>query len=68
MNRFGLVGLSMAAILDFQMSISQPIEEVQGLNSKSKLITPKPITRTYFETNLSRFDLAGLPIAAILDF
>ena len=35
---------------------------------KFKLITPKPITENCFETNLSRFGLAGLPIAAILDF
>ena len=31
--------------------------------SEFKLTTPKPITRTYFETNLSRFGLAGLPIS-----
>ena len=35
---------------------------------KFKLITPKPITENCFETNLSRFGLAGLPMAAILDF
>ena len=48
--------------------ISQLFEELQGSNSEFELITPKPITRTYFETNLSRFCLAGLPMAAILNF
>ena len=48
--------------------ISQLFEELQGSNSEFELITPKPITRTYFETNLSRFCLAGLPMEAILDF
>ena len=32
------------------------------------LITRKPITGTYFDTNLTRFRMAGLPIAAMLDF
>ena len=32
-----------------------------------KLITPKPISETYFKTNLSRFGLAGLLMKAILD-
>ena len=67
-NRFGLAGLSMAAILDFQMSISRPFEELQGWNSEFKLITPKSITRTYSDTKLSMFGLAGLSMAAILDF
>ena len=57
LSRFGLAGLPMAAILDFQMSISQPFEELQGWNSEFKLITPKSITGTYFDT-----------VAAILDF
>ena len=35
---------------------------------KFKLITPKPITENCFETNLSRFGLAGLPMVAIFDF
>ena len=48
--------------------LSQLFEELQGSNLEFKLITPKPITGTYFETNLSRFGLAGLPMAAILDF
>ena len=47
--------------------ISQLFEELQGSNSEFELITPKPITRTYFETNLSRFCLAGLPLAAIFN-
>ena len=32
-----------------------------------KLTTPKPITETYFDTNLCRYGLAGLPMAAIFD-
>ena len=48
--------------------ISQLFEELQGSNSEFELITPKPITRTYFETNLSRFCLTGLPMEAICDF
>ena len=58
----------MAAILDFQMSISQLFEKLQGWNSEFKLITPKYITGTYSDTKLSRFGLASLPMAAILDF
>ena len=48
--------------------LSQPFEELQGLNSEFKLITPKPITGIYFETNQSMFGLAGLPMTAILTF
>ena len=54
----------MVAILDFQNSISQPFEEIQGSNSVLKLISPNPITGT----NLSRFVLAVLPVVTILDF
>ena len=46
----------------------QPFEEQQVLNLDSKLNTPKPIIKTYFESNLSRFGLAALPMVAILDF
>ena len=38
---------------------SQPLEELQGLNSDLKLVTPKPIMGTYFDANLSRFCLVG---------
>ena len=48
--------------------LSQLFEELQGSNLEIKLITPNPINGTYFETNLSRFGLTGLPMAAILDF
>ena len=48
--------------------LSQPFEELQGWNFEFKQITPKPITGTYFETNISRFGLAGLHMVAILDF
>ena len=65
---FGLASLLMAAILDFQKSISQPFEELQGWNSEFKLITPKSITGIYSDTKLSRFGLASLPMVAILDF
>ena len=58
----------MAAILDFQMSIYQLFEELQGWNSEFKLITPKSITGTYSDTKLSRFGLASLPVVAILNF
>ena len=47
---------------------SHLFEELQGSNSEFKLITPKPNTETYFETNLRRFGLAGLLMVAILDF
>ena len=47
--------------------LSQPFEELQCSNLEFKLITPKPISGTHFETNLSRFGLEGLPLAAILD-
>ena len=48
--------------------IYQLFEELQGSNSEFELITPKPITRTYFETNQSRFCLTDLPMEAIRDF
>ena len=48
--------------------LSQLFEELYGSNLEFKLITPKPISGTYFETNLNRFGLAVLPMAAILDF
>ena len=47
--------------------LSQPIKELRGSNLEFKLITLKPTTETYFETYLSRFGLAGLPMAVILD-
>ena len=43
-------------------------KELQGSNLEFKLITLKPTTETYFETYLSRFGLAGLPMAGIMDF
>ena len=58
----------MKAILDIQFFISLPVEELQTLNSEFKLITPKPITGTYFDTKLSRFGLAGSAMTAILKF
>ena len=65
LSRFGLVGLPREAILNFQMFTSQPFEDLPGSNIEFKLIIPKPITRTYFETNLSRFGLAGFPLVTI---
>lgn len=47
----------MVAILDFQISISQHYEVLQGWNSECKLFTPKSIIGTYFQA-----------IVAILDF
>ena len=49
-------------------NLYQPFEELQGSILEFKLITTKPITGTYFETNLSRFGLAGLTKVAILEF
>ena len=44
------------------MFISQPFEEF-------KFITPKSLdTRTYFDTKLSRFGLAGNVMVTILEF
>ena len=48
--------------------LSQLFEELQGSNLEFKLIISKPITGTYFETNLSRFGLANLPMVTVLDF
>ena len=48
--------------------LSQLFEELQGSNLEFKLITPKPITWTYFLSNMSRFGLAGFPMVAILNF
>ena len=39
--------------------LSEPFEELQGSYLEFKLINPKHITGTNFETNLSRF---GLPV------
>ena len=50
------------------MFISQLFEELQGSNLGYELITTKPFSGTYFETNLSSFGLEGLPIVAILYF
>ena len=66
-SRFCVAGSAMAAILEFYMFISQPFQELKGWNLEFKLITPKLISGTHFETNLSRFGLAGLPLAPILD-
>ena len=43
LSMFGLADLSMGAIVDFQMSISQLFEELQGLNLEFNQITPKSI-------------------------
>ena len=48
--------------------LCQLFEELYGSNSEFKRITSKPFTDTYFQTNLSRFDVVGLPKLAILDF
>ena len=65
---FDLAGLSMAALFDLEISLSQSFEELQGSNSDFKLTIPKSFTGTYFETTLSIIGLADLPMAAILDF
>ena len=66
LSRFGLAGLPIVAILDFKMFISQPFEELQGKNLELKLITPKSITGTFFDTRLSRYNFAGSAMVAIL--
>ena len=42
--------LSMATILDFEVSLSKQFEEIQVRNLEFKLITPKYITGTDFGT------------------
>ena len=61
LSRFGLVGLTVAAILDFKMSISPPFEELQGWNLEFKLITPKSIIGTYFYTMATILDFVKKP-------
>ena len=56
--------MTIAVILDFQNSIYQPFEELNGSNSVFKLISPEPIKGA----NLNRFGLAGLTLVTILDF
>ena len=58
----------MVAILDIWMFISQLFQELQGWNLESKLITPKSLTGTYFDTKLSRFGFEGSAMVAILEF
>ena len=58
----------MVVILDFLFFISLPFEELKSLNSEFKLITPKPITGTYFDTKLSKFRWAASARVAILKF
>ena len=57
LSRFGLAALSMVAILDFQISISQSFEELQDSKFEFKLITPKSITGTHFGTMAAILDL-----------
>ena len=45
LSRFGLAGLPMAAILDFELSIYS-FQELQDSNSEFKLIALKSITET----------------------
>ena len=49
-----------------KLSISQPFEELQGLNLELKLITPISITVSHFETKKYGSHLGTM--AAILDF
>ena len=48
LSRLGLAGLTIAAILDFQMSIYQPFEELQGSNWEFKFFTPPSYYRDLF--------------------
>ena len=56
-----MVGLPMAAILDVGNVHFSAISRILANH-------PKPISGTYFETNLSRFGMVRLPMVAILDF
>jgi len=51
-----------------EMLFSQLFLEEQGWNSEFKLITPKSITGSYFDTKPSKFGLAGSFMVAIQDF
>ena len=66
LNQFGLAGLPIEAILDFQILISQLFEELQGINSDFQLITP--ISGTYFDTKQSQFGLEVSAMVALLEF
>ena len=48
-----------------EVTISQPFEELQGSNLEFRPITPKLITRTYFDNNLIKFSLGSLHRVAI---
>ena len=58
----------MAAILDFQMSISEPFGELQGWNSEFKLITPKSITGTYFVAMAAILELKKLYLSYLKSY
>ena len=59
-----MANVTIAAILDFQNSISQRFEKINVSNSVFKLISPEPIKGA----NLNRFGLAGLTLVTISDF
>ena len=65
-GRFSCACLLMAAILDFEMFKSEPFEEIQGINSEFKLITPKSITVTYFGSMAVIFVFLKGYISAVL--
>ena len=58
----------MTSILDLFKRLYVSCLKSYKAENRVKLIIPKSITGTYFDTKLSRFGLAGLPVAAILDF
>ena len=64
-NWFGTTSSLVAKNLTKESSL--PFEELQGSNLKFKLITPKPITGTYFDTKLSSFGLVCLTLVALYD-
>ena len=51
-----------------EMLFSQLFQDVEGWNGEFKLITPKFIAVSYFDTKPTRFGLAGSFMVAILDF
>ena len=67
-EQVGLAAFIIAAILDFQTSISQSFEELKSSNLEVKLMTLKPMTGNNFDIDLSIICFTGLPLAATLDF
>lgn len=59
---------TIVAILDISKGYISAVWWATGLNSQLELITPKSITGTYFDTNLTGFSLVGLSMETIFDY